>query len=528
MITAPAAAKHPATSKRRGAILLAVMLIITIAALVGTSVLYTADAQRGSATITLQQAQLRSLAWSGVQGAMAQLAAQREALLRGEQPTLTAEWSLFEGSTTGDIRLAPLDPQSESSTAASECAKLDLNTATAPMLAKLPGLNDELAGKVLAARGKEFGAPEELARVQGLPASILLDVPSDSISIETAAPRGLLALTTTFAFDPNTAADGQPKVNISGGWSEEIKTDLTARFPEVAKTLEPLLATAGKVAGDPQLIAILRRNKIPPEQWDALLAAVTTSDEQFNRGRVDLNLAPVEVLAAIPGLDRPAAEKIIDARARVSLADREKVTWPLTQGAVTPDQFEKASAWLTTHSLQWRVRVEARLRSGPTQESKLGSTLKIESETLDPPGMVWEAVIDVSDTRPRVAYLRDVTHLPGLARQALANEQSQDSALAAAPDSERAGNEGTVSDVPPEPSLEGRKSKAGSGIGSMKRQEFKMDSGLNFGSSKGGAGRSADHASPPAENHETEKAGGTPPPASKDRRIGRWRGGSKE
>jgi DNA uptake protein ComE-like DNA-binding protein len=513
---------------RRGAVLLAVMLVITIAALVGTSVLYVADAQRGSASRTLEQAQLRSLAWSGVQAAMSQLHDQRDALLRAEPPTLTGEWSLFESATSGDVRLAPLGPAGE--TAASESARLDLNAATAAMLAKLPGLNEELAAKVSSGRGKGFGSTEELAAVPGLPASLLIDLPDERSApseFGTATP-GLLALTTVFAFDPNLAPDDQPRINLSQGWSDELKAQIAARFPDDAALLESTFATAGKLTKDADLIAALRRQNVQPDWWDDVLSLVTTSDEQYLRGRVDLNLAPVEVLAAIPGLDRAAAEKVIDARSRVSAEDRQKVTWPLTQGALTPEQFQASVDWLTTRSLQWRVRVEARLTPKSQAEKTLGSTLKQDSESLDAPGIVWEAVIDVSGDRPRVAYLRDVTHLPALARQALALEQNLETQVAANPADSTPGSD-AVSDLATEPKNAGLKSNADLKLGTMKRQGLDLKSGLKLGSGMGGT-RAEDGASPPEATESAgsgasgASGGGSPPPSPQDRRIGRWRG----
>jgi DNA uptake protein ComE-like DNA-binding protein len=376
------------------------------------------------------------------------------------------------------------------------------------------------------ARGSAFGSPEEVVQVAGIPASVLLDVPADRAGSSAPVP-GVLGLSTVFSFDPNIAPDGEPKINVSGGWSDDIKAQVAARFADQASMLEMLYATAGKLASDGELIHVLRRSKVDPGQWDDVLAILTTSDEQFARGRVDINRARVEVLAAIPGVDRPTAEKIVDARSRLSSGDREKVTWPLTQGLLTQDQFQQAYEWVSTRSVQWRVRVEARQTSGREAQKTLGSTLKADSELPDPPGIVWEAVIDVSDARPRVAYLRDVTHLPALARRALAHEQSAEAAAAANPSDSSTASAG-VSDVGAELSTGGLKSNADLQLGSMKREGLKLESGLDLGSKKGGT-QSEDGASPPERTESAGSgadggSGGTPPPASKDRRIGRWRG----
>lgn len=498
---------------RRGSVLLAVMMIIVLAALIGTSVLYAADAQRGSATLTLNQAQLRALAWSGVQAALAELHAQRESLMRGEGPVLTESWELFDGTVTGSVRLASMGPEGE--LAASEAARLDLNLATAAMLAKLPGVSEEAAAKVVAARGGGFGAAEELARVEGLATSTLVEVGAEENAAESSPAPGLLSMTTVFSFDPNLTSTGEEKLNVSGGWSDELREPLVQRVgSELATVIEPLLAKAPKLAKESDLVALLRGAKVPPEQWDAILGAVTTSDDVFVRGRVDLGRAPVQVLAALPGLDTQSAEKIVGARAALNAEDRARVTWPLTQGLIAENDFQRALPWLTTRSLQWRIRVEARLEVDRGGESRLGSTLEAGSERADPPGMVWEAVIDLSDARPRVAYLRDVTLLPGLVRQALATERAAEAAAMESVSAEPEVEE--VSDVGPELDLARLKSNAGLRLGSMKSQS------LNLG---GGTRRSA-RAEPKVEAEEAARS--APPPASKDRRIGRWRGSAKE
>jgi DNA uptake protein ComE-like DNA-binding protein len=490
--------------RRQGTVLLTVMMIIVLAALIGTSVLYAADAQRGSAALTLNQAQLRALAWSGVQAALAEMHTQREALMRGESPVLTGSWELFDGNVSGTVRLAPIGPEGEF--AVSEAAKLDLNLATPAMLAKLPGMNEEAAAKVVAARGSGFGAVEELARVDGLGASMLVEV--GTTGTESTPTPGLLSLTTVFSFDPNVTSTGIEKLNVSGGWSDELREPLVERVgQELAVLVEPLLAKAPKLSKESDLVELLRGAKVPVDRWDEILGAITTSDDAFVRGRVDLGRAPVQVLAALPGLDVPSAEKIVNARAALSADDRASVTWPLTQGLIHEGEFQEALPWLTTRSLQWRIRVEARL-----ERRQAGDTIRFDDdEPSEPPGIVWEAVIDLSDDRPRVAYLRDVTLLPPLVRQALATERAMEGMMGAeAPP-------GEVSDVGVELEVEGLKSNADLRLGSMKSQTLDL----------GGRTRGGTRAER-SEQAERESRSAVPPPASKDRRIGRWRGSAKE
>jgi hypothetical protein len=96
---------------------------------------------------------------------------------------------------------------------------------------------------------------------------------------------------------------------------------------------------------------------------------------------------------------------------------------------MTPSQFQSCVDSTTTRSMQWRVRIEAgisrsgmeaevspRGRRGTARDGAIGGSFRgADADRRDDAQLddrvVLEAVIDVSSQRPRVAYLRDVTHL---------------------------------------------------------------------------------------------------------------------
>jgi hypothetical protein len=111
-----------------------------VASLAAVTMLFVAWAHVEAGRRATERARLQALAWSGVQGAMAELASQRDILLLGGEPILTSQWTLFEDEgIRGSVRLVPI---AGASVAMSEASKLDLNTATAEMLSLLPGLGD--------------------------------------------------------------------------------------------------------------------------------------------------------------------------------------------------------------------------------------------------------------------------------------------------------------------------------------------------------------------------------------------------
>jgi type II secretory pathway component PulK len=98
-----------------GMVLLAVLVVITIAALIGSTLLVSVDAERSGAETTLRRTQSRALAWSGAQLVMAELSAQRDEMLAGEDFDITTEWELFTDDLgrTAVVRLVPVGPGDE-------------------------------------------------------------------------------------------------------------------------------------------------------------------------------------------------------------------------------------------------------------------------------------------------------------------------------------------------------------------------------------------------------------------------------
>ncbi len=431
------------SAHRRGSVLLGVLVLVTIGALVGTSVLVAVDAQQMGSSSSLREDQARALVWSGVQAAMAELASQREDLLAGLRPELTDEWVLFtdELGREGVVRLLPLDPGGDA-VAQAEAGKLDINHASEAMLARLEGVGEELAARIVAARQEApFASVEELLRVEGVTPALLYGKhlaerasfrlgEEPELDIYGGAGTRLVDVLTVFSFDPNVQAAiddarfrGQLRVNFDLPWSDDLARAVEDRFGEDAVPVVKQLFEQGvSFATDADLCRVVQR--FAPdnyEVWAMALDALTTSDEAFRPGRVDLNSASAVVLSTIPGFDREIAEQIVLAREELDEQERQVVVWPLMRGIVTPEQFIEAVDHLTTRSLQYRVRVEAGWRRAVEGDEVLSLSSLGEEDRLEHRRVV-DAVIDVASTRPRVAYLRDVTLL-GPAR-AIARESA--------------------------------------------------------------------------------------------------------
>lgn len=414
---------------RAGMVLLAVLVVIVLGALVGTIALESASTTTTNARLSFQSRTARAIAWSGLQGVMCEMESSRDRLLEGGEPTLTPEWNLFvDGATLGRVRLLPIGAPSTEATGLepegplfeSEAAKINLNVATAEMLARLGGMGADAAASIRSlAQGSGFASVEDLRRAG-------IDPADESGKFGGVA---LERLATAYSLDPEERSlEGSGRARAR--WDAEAKSfdsrlDV-ARGAEEA--IERLVGAGVDLASAEATAKALASDTVEPAQWGTIWDALAFS-ESGREGLIDINRAPEGVLACVPGLESRAGE-IVAARARLGEDRTRSVAWPLEAGIVTRAQMGAALPWITTRSLFWRVRVAGEI---VRSDEALGEERVIATVLLD-------AVIDASGERARVAYLRDVT-FGGAA-------QSIDELLAS--EAEPEGADDTVAEAPAE------------------------------------------------------------------------------
>lgn len=404
-------------TSHRGMILLAVLIIIPIAVFAAAAGMYSVDGRLTSEIASLKSAQARALAWSGVQAVMAELGDQRAAIVEGREPRVTTEWELHKEASgaRGIVRL--LTVGDGDSRIESESAKLDLNTATAAMLAKAPGLDQPSARAVARARrARPVMGVAELARLPEI-AALGKSGKHDPVGAEGSKKPGLDRVLTAFSFEPaiqfgvgSDASDlrGKRRVDVNLGLTDALGAEIDRRFGQAlgAKVKTLVKGAEGKIKTRRDLLRQMRAAGIEPADYAVVLDAFEAGIDPYQPGRVDLNRATAEVLACIPGVSADLAKKIVQARESMAKEQLTSPAWLVTQGLLTPEQFEQAAPWVTTRSFQWRVLVEAGVaESGEASESKTMADIRLGSR------IVLEAVIDLSSERARLAYLRDVTML---------------------------------------------------------------------------------------------------------------------
>lgn len=404
-------------SSRRAMILFAVLVIVPIVALIATTAMYAANAELTSSEVSLRETRARALAWSGVQAVMAELADQRQTVLEGRAPKVTETWELFKDASgaRGVVRLLAVDDGE--SKLKSENAKINLNTASREMLAKVPGLSDELAKAIVAARSRRFTSVPDLARVEGItPAMLGEDGGTTEPGAADHSAGALDRVLTALSFEPSiqfgvgergSDQRGMRRLNVNMGYSEALATGLAGRLgSELSDGIKSLLKSAGKLKTTGDLVAAIEHAGIATKDWAPLLDALAVSDDPYIVGRVDMNTAPASVLAAVPGISPGEADQIVQARSRLDASAMTSPAWPVAEGILSVDHFAQASTYLTTRSFQWRVIVEAGLTREEANEQRATT-----GDAALASRIVLEAVIDIASEQPRVAYLRDITLL---------------------------------------------------------------------------------------------------------------------
>jgi len=413
--------------RRRAVALAAVLLVIALGALVGTTAVYFASAEYASTASASRRVQARALAWSGVQAATDELWRQRWALLGGENPRLEREGVLFEDGAPGAgarglYRLRIVGGE-ECPYAAAEAAVADANSASAERLSAV-GLGPALAEEIVSRRKQRpFGSVAEALSLVSLgwnTGGAASGVGGGGGGEQRAAGAPPI---TVFAFDPQVSggaskalAVGGARLALSGGWTRDVEAALGA-----ALTAKDLAAVKGVIeavgrggeggsAGPGTTGALAARllgAGVTPAGVGAVLDAIAVGDGAFRVGLVDVSRAAEGVLAGVPGFDAESAAKAVSVRRGLSSTERTGVLWLLEKGVLTPEAFAKAVDHVTHRTMQWRVVVDGGVAGA---EGVGGSGVAgADSEAALRDRVTLEAVIDVSGEVPRVAYLRDVS-----------------------------------------------------------------------------------------------------------------------
>jgi len=311
------------------------------------------------------------LARAGVERAIAELVEGKDNIqtladLRESEMSDYSNVELAEGSYT---LLAGLSREGEPVYGIiDEAAKINVNTADQAALAKVPGMNSELLAEILALRkGEPFNDLNDLLLLDRIDVQLLFgedlngnglldpneDDGEESWPLDNAdgrLDRGLAGFLTTWSAARNVTAEGKKRVNINSASAEEIAKSVPGissqeaesivehrkkkKLASIADLLDVELVTkktekpkgseskGGKTgesekrsesakAEEKTTVRTTGQKAFDIKKFQKIADHVTTTDEEVLKGVANVNTAPYEILACLPGITDPVAREIV-------------------------------------------------------------------------------------------------------------------------------------------------------------------------------------------------------------------------
>lgn len=433
----------------RGIAVLVVLVVIAIGALAGTVALLAARSASEGASVSANRVQSRLTMRSGVLILQQESIAQREAVLGGADFELDVPFEVFtQGERSGVFRL----DATLTETPVSLDALLDVNTADATMLAGLPGLDETIAGAIVAKLPvRSLG---ELLGVEGVTVELLYGEYDDSGRLISDMPP-LASLLTVGSVDPSFT------IGVGSIESATEQVDVSGEFDQAV--VDRARELVGPQEGGAALATVLGEGRQRPKTRADLAQALRSAGQSLvtsgqivdgvcfgaepARGRVDINRAPLEVLAVLPGLDAESAEAIVDARRSLAPEQLCDPLWPLREGLVDESDMVKLLDRVTTRSVRWVLRAEAGMSAADRERSvgvdsiedvqriRAGMAAAQDDRLSDRVAM--DLLVDFSGSKPAVVPLGEVSiagELAVVARALGGGERIEDEdAMAQAP-----------------------------------------------------------------------------------------------
>ncbi|MCS7338707.1 MAG: type II secretion system protein GspK [Verrucomicrobiae bacterium] len=321
-----------------------------------------------------------------------------------------------------------------------EASKLNLNTATAEMLQMLPGMTPDLAAAVVTWRSAAtqtgggaddvayarlsppyrckhapFETIEELRMVYGMTPELLFgedinlngvldpnendgDLRPPADNRDSRLDPGLLEYVTVYTREPNT---GRTNVNnpeqlaqlLAARLGAQRASEIVARLgraPGPGQAQPP--RQGGQQAGAVRISSVLEffiLSGLTREEFELIANDITASDAPYTEGLVNVNTAPEQVLACIPGIGPQNAPALV--AYRQSHPDKlSSVAWVVE--VLGQQSALLAAPYITTRSYQFTADIAAVGRLGRGYQRV-------------------RFVFDTSEGQPKVIFRRDLTHL---------------------------------------------------------------------------------------------------------------------
>lgn len=299
-----------------------------------------------------------------------------------------------------------------------EGSKLNLNTATAAILAKLPrmtaalaaavvdwrdtdsdtsenGAEDEIYGRLnppYRCKNAPFESIEELRLVYGFTYDILYDEDANMNAVldhnenddDASLPndnqdgvlnRGVLAYVTVHSKQSNLRTNGEVKVNVStvdqnalrtlmtdAGISSQTVGQVLARFPSgqagggpPGPPGQPGGQAAQPAVTNNSVLQFYLRSGLKAEEFSLIEGDLTVSTNKVIEGLVNVNTATATVLACLPGLDAEKADALV--ATRTGTDTQHSIAW--LKNALDEQAATQLGPFITSRSYVYMADIAA-------------------------------------------------------------------------------------------------------------------------------------------------------------------------
>jgi type II secretory pathway component PulK len=437
-------------------VLVAVLLVTVLVTLIAAGLLFRMSAEMAASTADARGEQAYEAALSGLAcaGLVVQNAAADAAVWYDNPEVFQNQLVADDGANRWFFTVYaddPVDPSALRYGLTDEAGKINLNVAPAETLMGLRNMTAELVSCLLDYRDADNdarpdgaeqdyydGLPrpyviangpiatlDELLMVKGFTGQVVYGEDSNlsavlgvcegegrtlgSRSGSGAPDRGLRSAATVYSSEPNVDSTGRPRIDLNGSQSLA-----NLGLPEATVLFIKIYRAEGNSFKHPSELLEMRyelkqehseapnlkagatiESGVKGENLAVIMDRLTTLPTGPRRpvaGLVNVNTAPAEVLAILPGLDASVAQQIVDLRRDLATETKSTVAWLYTQNLVDANAFKTLAPFVTARSYQYGVRC-------------IGFGVPCGRYR------VLEAVLDLAGGTPRVAYLRDVTRL---------------------------------------------------------------------------------------------------------------------
>ena len=254
--------------------------------------------------------------------------------------------------------------------------RLNVNTATIEMLSALPGMNQEMVDCLL-----DWRDSDEQPRGQGAerefyetldppyePANGRLEIVDELLVVKGWTPTllyqpqeperselPLADLLTVRAGERDVNAQGQARLNLNTATAEQIERRLGSGVGSALVAYRQQRGLFVSLADLFDMPGAILEDAV-------ILDEVTVAPSAGIRNTVNVNTAPAQVLAALPGSDDGLAQAIVDRRESDQGAFETK--GDLIE-VISPDRLQQMIDHVSTRSALWLVTATARPAGGP-------------------------------------------------------------------------------------------------------------------------------------------------------------------